>query len=126
MVCVYDRCRVDRAYNMSIENLRSVVDKSNGEGVMLRDCGVVLSVVLAGPTSDNDDEDIGNIIDEDINCNSEKWRDNNITNVYIECKRIPNSSRHLDNDNEVFERRQKQPMLDNEMFYNEEDSTFSC
>lgn len=129
MVCLYDRCKVDRAYVMSIENLRSVVEKINREAVLLEDVGVVLSVVLTGPTSsrsDYDDDDNQN--DQDVsNGNSEKWRNNSIANVYIECKRITHSSRHHDNDSELFEKRQKQPMIDDaEIVYDEEDSTFSC
>eukprot|EP00984_Skeletonema_dohrnii_P009128 scaffold3456_cov78-Skeletonema_dohrnii-CCMP3373.AAC.8 len=117
---------MDRAYDGAIGNLKKVVEKINEEGVMLEDCGVVLSVVLTGPTSSSrsDDEGIGNSSDEDNNVNnsnrSEKWR-NSITNVYIECKRISNSP-------QLLERRQKQQLkaIENNIVYNEEDASFSC
>ncbi len=130
MVCLYDRCRVDRAYETSLENLRSVVEKVNGDGVMLEDCSVVLSVVLTGPTSSRRSDDVDNDDDEDSsngNSENEKWR-KNITNVYIECKRMTKSSCHHNNVSELFERQQKtkaQPMIDDEIVYNEKVSTFS-
>jgi len=139
MVCLYDRYRVDRAYDGAIGNLKKVVEKINEEGVLLEDCGVVLSVLLTGPTSSsrNDDEDDnGNHVDQDNNSSSnnnnnssEKWR-NNITNVYIECKRIgiSDSPLHRDDDDESLERRQKQQRkaIKNNIVYNEEDASFSC
>eukprot|EP00984_Skeletonema_dohrnii_P006958 scaffold2481_cov83-Skeletonema_dohrnii-CCMP3373.AAC.2 len=141
MVCLYDRYRVDRAYDGAIGNLKKVVEKINKEGVMLEDCGVVLSVVLTGPTSssrrsDDEEDDNGNHVDQDNSSSnnnnddrSEKWR-NNITNVYIECKRIGISDNplHHGNDNESLERglTQQRKAIENSIVYNGEDASFSC
>lgn len=135
MVCLYDRYRMDRAYDGAIGNLKKVVEKINEEGVLLEDCGVVLSVVLTGPTpssrrSDDDEDDNGNHVDQDSNNNSSsEKRRNSFTNVYIECKRISNNSpRHHDDDDELFERGQTQQRkaIENNIVYNEEDASFSC
>ena len=133
MVCLYDHCRVDRAYEAAIENLKSVVKKINEEGwIMVEDCGVLLSVVLTGPTSsrhvDGNDNNINGEENNNI-VNTEKRRNNNITNVYIECKRISNNShRHQGNDdNELLVRSHKQPIIvDDTIVYNGEDESFSC
>jgi len=99
---------------------------------MLEDCGVVLSVVLTGPTSsgssDDDEEDNGNHVDQDNNSSnnsnnnsSEKLR-NIITNVYIECKRISNSPQLLEERGQT----QQRKAIDNKIVYNKEDASFSC
>ena len=121
-ICWYDRNRVDRAYDRAIENLRCVVKKINEEGWLMESCGVLLSVVLTGPTSSfKEDNDDGNVEEKKIANNREKKR-NNVTNVYIECKRISNRShRHQGNA-----RGQKQPTIDRTIVYNEEDESFSC
>ena len=126
MVCFYDRYRVDRAYDGAIGNLKKVVEKINEEGVMLEDCGVVLSVVLAGPTSsrrsDDDEDDNGNHVDQDNSSNDSEKRMNNITNVYIECKRISNSPQLLEERGQT----QQRKAIDNKIVYNKEDASFSC
>ena len=85
----------------------------------MESCGVLLSVVLTGPTSSfKEDNDDGNVEEKK---NDREKRRNNITNVYIECKRISSSShRHQGNA-----RGQKQP-IDRTIVYNEEDESFSC
>eukprot|EP00985_Skeletonema_marinoi_P035275 scaffold46125_cov153-Skeletonema_marinoi.AAC.2 len=125
MVCLYDRYRVDRAYDGAIGNLKKVVEKINEEGVLLEDCGVVLSVVLTGPTASrrSDDEGIGNSSHEDnnIDINNSEKRMNNFTNVYIECKRISNSPQLLERG-----QKQQRKAIENNILYNEEDASFSC
>lgn len=125
-VWLYDRNRVDRAYDRAITNLKSVVKKINEERrwLMMEESscgGVMLSVVLTGPTPDYDGD--GNMNDEaKNNANNGEKRRSNVTNVYIECKRISNSShRHQGNA-----RGQKQPTIDRTIVYNEEDESFSC
>ena len=131
-VWLYDRNRVDRAYDRAIENLKSVVKKINEDErwlMMESSCGVILSVVLTGPTSSSfkeEDDDDGN--DDEKNDDSREKRNNNITNVYIECKRISNSSHrhHQGNDDDLgVVRGQKQP-IGRTIVYNEEDESFSC
>jgi hypothetical protein len=123
-ICWYDRNRVDRAYDRAIENLKSVVKKVNEEGWLVESCGVLLSLVLTGPTTSfKEDEGDG---DEEKNDDSRETKRNNVTNVYIECKRISSSShRHQGNDDELLAGGQKQP-IDRTIVYNEEDESFSC
>ena len=127
MVCWYDRYRVDRAYDVAIENLRGVVEKINEEGgIVMEDCGVLLSVVLTGPTSSRHTGGNGNETDEETNNVNREKRRNNITNVYIECKRISNSShRHQGSKEDLVVRSQTQP-TDSTIVYNAEDESFSC
>ena len=131
-VWLYDRNRVDRAYYRAIENLKSVVKQINEEERWLvESCGVLLSVVLTGPTSsfkEDEEEDGGNGNDEEKKNDSREKKRNNVTNVYIECKRISSSCshRHQGNDEELLVRGQKQPTIDRTIVYNEEDESFAC
>ena len=160
-VCLFDRCsvRVDRAYGRAIGNLKSVVDKLNEEGRLLEECGVVLSVVLTGPNDDEDEENDDSNSDDETNNNYKTWNwagRNNITNVYIQCKRIstntPPQHRDDDDDDELIERRQQKQqhqqqqqhqqhpqhqqqqqqqqqrkVIDNTtIVYNEKEASFSC
>lgn len=129
IVCLYDRCRVDRAYECAIGNLKSVVEKINEEGMLAEDCGVVLSVVVTGPTTNDNDNS-----NQDNN-SSDKWNwagRNNITNVYIECTRINTPQQDQDDNDELLERgpkkkqqQQRKKSIDN-IVYNEDEASFSC
>lgn len=129
IVCLYDRCRVDRAYECAIGNLKSVVEKINEEGMLAEDCGVVLSVVVTGPTTNDNDNS-----NQDNN-SSDKWNwagRNNITNVYIECTRINTPQQDQDDNDQLLERgpkkkqqQQRKKSIDN-IVYNQDEASFSC
>jgi hypothetical protein len=120
--------------------------------VVMERCGVRLNVVVTGPISNDDANNNDATSDvEGPNCNNEdndKWnywtgRKNNVTNLYIEFKRIspPRPSQHYERhesngssngnlqrgrgDNKS-KRQHHQQRKATDMIYNEEDQSFSC
>jgi hypothetical protein len=124
-----------------------------GGGLMER-CGVRLSVVVTGPISNDDDANNNNDATSDVegpNCNNnednDKWnywtgRKNNVTNLYIEFKRIspprPQQYERYESNNDSSngnlqrgrgnksKRQHHQQRKATDMIYNEENQSFSC
>jgi hypothetical protein len=167
-ICLYDRYwRVRFVYDDAVRRLCDVVERLNhgddqqqqqqegddcGGGGLMERCGVRLSVVVTGPISnDNANNNDATSDVEGPNCNNEdndKWnywtgRKNNVTNLYIEFKRISpprpsqqykryesnndssncNLQRGRGNKNK---RQHHQQRKATDMIYNEEDQSFSC
>jgi hypothetical protein len=168
-ICLYDRYwRVRFVYDEAVTRLCCVVEWLNhgdeqlqlqqqqqeegddcGGGGLMEKCGVRLSVVVTGPISDDDanNNDATSDVEgpNNINEDNDKWnywtgRDNNVTNLYIEFKRIspPRPSQHYErhesngSSNGNLQRgrgsknKQQQQRKATDMIYNEEDQSFSC
>ena len=170
-ICLYDRYwRVRFVYDDAVKRLCHVVEWLNhgddqqqlqqqeqegddcGGGLMER-CGVRLSVVLTGPISTDGDDANNNDATSDVEGpnndeDNDKWNywtggRNNVTNLYIEFKRIspPRPSQHYErresngSSNGNLQRgragKNKRQQLQQQrkatdMIYNEEDQSFSC